>query len=726
MSISEILSSHSLPQEVIDVIIKSGISELYPPQQEAIKSGVLNKRNLVVATPTASGKTLIAELCMLKNILTSQGTCIYIVPLKALASEKYEDFKEKYAPLGINIGLATGDYDHAAKNLTNFQIIVATSEKIDSLLRHRPVWLLDKLSTIIIDEIHLIGDIARGPTLEVLIARLRQIKNDLQFLALSATIANADEIAKWLNASLVNSNWRPVPLKQGVYCHEKIYFEDSTTCPIAAKHQNAVVSLCADTLTRGGQTLVFVNSRRSTHATALEISKYIANTLSQKEKAALSTLSSSIENTLGEATKICRKLAACIRGGAAFHHAGLHFKQRKLVEDGFRNNLIKVICSTPTLAAGVNLPSQRTIIRDYFRYNSITGRQTIAVFEYKQMSGRAGRPQYDSFGESVLIAKTEYQAKCLFEEYIFASPEPITSYLNNEPVLSTHILASIVGGYVYTIEQILEFLKQTFFAYQQEYSSIENSVFSCLDFLEREKMIIKTKNHISPTTFGAKISKLYLNPLTGVILREGLKSCALKSINNLQLLFLICTTPDMPCLNLSKHDYTEVEKFFAANHLTLQPLLPDGLDEENYQIIKTVYFLNSWIAEQKEETICEKFNIGPGDIRRFIESAVWLLYSTGQLAPLFNLHILKPVQHLKTRVRYGIKEELINFVMLSGIGRVRARNIYKKGCHSISALKKASTDQIAKIPHIGTALAKSIKQQLFEEPKTSEKNIWEI
>ena len=210
----------SIPEAVKQLVIQSGIADLYPPQEEAIKAGALEGKNLVLASPTASGKTLVAEFCALKHILEKNGKAVYLTPLRALASEKFDEFK-KYTALAkkdgrrIRVGISTGDFDTADAWLERFDIIITTNEKADSLLRHRAKWM-DEISLVVADEVHLLNDADRGPTLEVVLARLMQVNPDIQILALSATINNVDEIAAWLKAQCVTTEWRPVPLKEGV------------------------------------------------------------------------------------------------------------------------------------------------------------------------------------------------------------------------------------------------------------------------------------------------------------------------------------------------------------------------------------------------------------------------------------------------------------------------------------------------------------------------------
>jgi helicase len=210
-----------IPKELYS-ILKKEITELRPAQEKAIKKGLLKNRSMVVCTPTASGKTLIAELAAIKSIIEKKGKAVYIVPLKALAAEKYRDFKKKYQHIA-RIALSIGDIDSADPYLIDYDLIITTSEKLDSLIRHHAPWL-SLVKTVVIDEIHLINDAGRGPTLEILITILRQLLKNVQIIALSATIGNPEELAEWLSSALVVDNWRPVKLHRGIYLKGEVEF----------------------------------------------------------------------------------------------------------------------------------------------------------------------------------------------------------------------------------------------------------------------------------------------------------------------------------------------------------------------------------------------------------------------------------------------------------------------------------------------------------------------
>ncbi len=212
---------NDVPTELYEILEKE-IIKLRPAQAKSIKKGLLQGRNLLVCTPTASGKTLIAELAALKSIIEGKGKAVYIVPLKALASEKYKDFKRRYSKIA-RIALSIGDIDSSDHYLADYDLIIVTAEKLDSLIRHHAPWL-SSIATVVIDEIHLLNDVERGPTLEILITILKQLLKNVQIIALSATIGNAEELAEWLQADLVVDGWRPVKLHKGIYYDGKVEF----------------------------------------------------------------------------------------------------------------------------------------------------------------------------------------------------------------------------------------------------------------------------------------------------------------------------------------------------------------------------------------------------------------------------------------------------------------------------------------------------------------------
>ncbi|HOY08579.1 MAG TPA: DEAD/DEAH box helicase [Candidatus Omnitrophota bacterium] len=717
MTIEEILSQYKFPEELKAILLRSGISTLYPPQAEAIEAGALEGRNILLSVPTAAGKTLVAELCMLRALLSAPGRCLYIVPLKALASEKYEDLKKKYSSVGIKVGLATGDTDTAHDILNGYHILVATAEKVDALLRARTQWLINRLHVVVLDEIHFLNDRERGPTLEILAARIKQLNPKVQFLALSATVSNASDIASWLDARLVESRWRPIPLREGIYLNAEIRFNNGPNRLIQGTGPD-LNKLADDTLRGKGQMLVFTSSRRSSEAASRLLCGTAGTFLPDDQRRVLAQLARTLRGSENSATRICRRLGDAVEHGVAFHHAGLKPEQRKLIEENFKNGLLKIVCSTPTLAAGVNLPARRAVIRDVKRFEGGLGASFIPVSEYKQCAGRAGRPQYDDCGEAVLIAKTPGEAKALAERYINADPEPVTSRLGSDSALRTHILASIAGDYVHDINDTFNFISHTFLAHQKRTLNLIEMIGNVFDFLQEEDFIEKQGFRFFATPFGQYTNRLYIDPASSIIIRDGLHKIAKgKSFSYLGLLHLTCCCPDSPLLKNWKSQWEEIEAFAynCQDEIILQeedfPMLTDlGL---NMSIMKTTMMLCRWIDEEKEEKICDDFNIGPGDIYRHIEAVQWLLYAAITFAELFQYKKLTLLlSSLRSRVKYGIREELISLAHLKGIGRIRARHLYENGYKHATDLKSASAKDLAGIDKISLSLAQDIIQQV--------------
>jgi helicase len=711
MGLSEIGAFGASPA-LIKALEKTGLKDLYPSQVLALETGLLKERDsFVVAAPTASGKTLIAEMAILQNFFEGGGKALYLVPLRALAREKFDDFTARLRDTGLRVMQSTGDFDSADPWLRQGDLILTTNEKTDSLLRHRAPWLRE-VRLIIADEIHLLRDPRRGPTLEVVLTRMRSLNPGSRIIALSATIPNAREIAEWLDAKLIESSWRPVPLREGVYYNGTAIFNDGTVRWVPEESSVDVVNLAVETVKEGGQALVFVNTRKSTEAVARSLEKHISPLLSLQEKEILKDLSLQILGSTAEPTAQCRKLSGNVSGGVAFHHAGILSAQRRIIEDGFRRNLIKCLASTTTLAMGLNLPSRRVVIRDWWRYESGLGMQPIPAIEVKQMGGRAGRPRFDEYGEAVLVARDKEDEQTLFKTYIKGELEPIVSQLGNEAALRTHVLSAIAGLFARSRRDLNDFFGGTFFAHQEGRKSLSGVISEIVAFLEREEMVLPEGEQLRPTPFGSRVSELYIDPLTGVILRNALRMEKGKEV--FSLLHLIAQTPDMMALSLRTREQDEMlDIFYARKDQFLVPEEELFPTEELLAQIKTASTLERWIEETPEEEIVKHFGIGPGDLRTLLELADWLLYSASEISRVLKLRrVARPISEVRIRIRYGVKEELLDLVSLRGIGRVRARNLYQAGFITRKEIGKATIADLSKVPTVGKTIAEDIKSQV--------------
>ena len=520
------VSSLDLPSRFTKFLTQDwGIQQLHPPQAEAAPS-ILAGDNTLVAIPTASGKSLLAYMGMVKRISEghTRSKAIYIVPLKALAMEKYEDLSAIAGAMGWSVGLGIGDATAEAKNIDDCNILVCTSEKLDSLLRHRAE-LVSDVCCVVADEFHLMNDGTRGPTLEINLTRLRHIKPDAQIIALSATVGNSPDLASWLDARLIQSDWRPVALEYATFHdfhveprkiqspgddgdHGKL----SPPRDLEGLKSHPVWSVVDDGLTQGAQVLMFVGTRRSAQSEAKNLAKRVRKRLVKENPERLSALKELAERLTGRSqSNLAEQLAACLSSGVGFHHAGLTNAQRKDVEAAFKDGLLVALTATPTLAAGVNLPARRVLVRDLKRWDDGMSRP-LPVMEVRQMLGRAGRPKYDTKGEAWVYCKGTdgwEVADAVSDRYFFGPIEDISSKLASEPALRMHVLASIATGGLVHKGSIEHFFSSTFLGASMPPSQLRERLTSMLDWLVEERFVRRCgpDEHFTPSWANASVDE---------------------------------------------------------------------------------------------------------------------------------------------------------------------------------------------------------------------------
>ena len=716
----------AVPEWLPEHLRAEGIEELYPPQAEAVEAGVTEGKSVVASVPTASGKTLVAELAMLASVARS-GKALYIVPLRALASEKHDAFGE-YEKYGVRVGVSTGNYESEERWLADQDIIVATSEKVDSLVRNGAPWIED-LSCVVADEVHLVDDRNRGPTLEVTLAKLRRLNPNIQVVALSATVGNAEAVADWLDAELVDSTWRPIDLRTGVHYGQALHLDDGSQRELPVpRSRKQTVALVRDALADGGSSLVFVNSRRNAESSARRLAGAVEEFLTPEERSELADVATQIRDESD--TETSEDLANAVEKGGAFHHAGLARGHRALVEDAFRDRLIKVISATPTLAAGVNTPSRRVVVRDWQRYDGTAGgMQPLDVLEVHQMMGRAGRPGLDPYGEAVLVASSHDELDELFERYIWADSEPVRSKLAAEPALRTHILATVASGFAGSRADLLSFLDRTLYASQStDPGRLEEVTDTVLGYLEANGFLDRDGDDLRATPLGHTVSRLYLDPMSAAEIVDGLRAAATPSDSGptdekettgfetaknladraepasdadvepptaLGLYHLVSRTPDMYELYLRSGDKDTFSEIAYEREDELLGRAPSEYEEVRWEdwlaALKTAKLLEDWAEELPEDRITERYSIGPGDIRGKVETADWLLGAAEQLAAELDLPdpVVRGIGRARQRVEHGVSEELLELVSVREVGRKRARRLHNAGIETRADLRNA-------------------------------------
>ena len=625
-----------LSTDVIDHFESRGIEELYPPQAAAVEAGVTEGRRLVAAVPTASGKTFVATLAM----LTADGPGLYIVPLRALAREKYETFSE--LP-GVSVGISTGDFDSSAAELGEHDIVVATSEKVDSAIRNGADWIAD-LACVVVDEVHLVGSEGRGPTLEVTLATLGRRAPGVQIVALSATVANPDELADWLDAGLVQSAWRPVDLRTGVYAGGDVGFDDGIERDVAVPGDpddatDATDALVAEAVDDGGQALAFVRSRREAET--------LAERLAGNGLGSSPDVADEIRELDGTATG--RRLADCVEGGVAFHHAGLRSSHRIAVERAFRERNLRAICATPTLAAGVNVPARRVVIRDQKRYTG-SGMEWLPTLEVHQMCGRAGRPHLDPYGEAVLVGD-ETTREELWERYVEAGPERVESNLADPNALRTHVLSVVASDFAASREGVLDVLDATFFAHGTPTSELGGVLDTAIADLVAMGMIVDDGG-LDATNLGAQVSRQYVTPETGARIVDGLRTAAgMAEATGLTALEIVCDTPDMQDTYLGNRERADMYRFAQDRADEFTTRMGETDDFEGWlTAVKTARILHEWTEGASAEELVERFRIGPGDLESRIERAEWLLGAADAIAGVVDADAAVPFRERRARL----------------------------------------------------------------------------
>ena len=727
-----------LEPKVIDFLKSEGYEELFEPQEQSVKAGLFDeKKNFLITIPTASGKTLIAMLAILSHLSKHKTKVVYLTPLRALTSEKYEEFKKlEKLNLGrkIKIALSTGDSKEKKEKLEDADVIFLTNESMDANMAFQKDWIYD-IGLVVSDEIHLIGDNTRGPTLEIILTRFKSGfigKNPPKIIGLSATISNSDELADWLNCELVESTFRRVPLSEAVYSRHIITNQDreETEGNFAknrqeSRHPKAWIGLGLDTVAEKHQCLIFAMTRKNAVAWAKEAGLDVVKELKPNQKKELEKISKKIlPKEDYDNTKLISELAKTVKNGTAFHHAGLDQRCRTIIENAFKNRHIKLLTATPTLAAGVNLPARRVVIPSVMRYTN-NGLEKISILEYKQMCGRAGRPQYDDMGESIIIAKG-YPDEIL-EHYVDGEPEPLESKtLDEDSSLRINLL-----GFIYTAskfnptsyEKIIKFFSQTFAAYQLSNDPVlEKKITKQLEIL-KEYGMITDENGFEPTKFGIRIFYLRIDPETAFDMTGYIEDYLRGTKHTFGILYMITTLREF------YSQYSIPDKYQGDMDDLIDPneKLYRNQEFSREYCFKSLLILYKWIDAMTYQDMSDHFDAEPGDIFYIKENAKNLVYIFTEIIKFWRDYAKENKQKkivseyqslidesdlLKLQIQHGVPKKYLELVKIKQIGRVRAQILYKNGFKNRLDLEKAKIAKLAKIDKIGLTIANNIKAEL--------------
>lgn len=653
------------------------IDSLWPPQFQSLEGGVLGQNNFLLISKPGSGKTLVAELVMVYEFLEKGNTSVYLVPYKSLAEEKYKDFSKQLGTFGFNVNKSTGSSRRSPNKLFgNSNIVVLTYEKFDYYLRNFPS-IVSQIGTVVVDEFHKLNDTDRGPHLEITVSRLLKDHPEVKIVGLSATISNPDEIADWLEAEQTNTgDWQKNEIIEGI-CYEEsneiVFYGDDKRKESLEKYvdsakQNAILNFIKGEGNRG---LVFASKRRIARNMASAVGEYIEKhpksyDISQNQEK-LDEVSERIKDIPGSQGKNLKTLRKLVKRGVAFHHAGLPPEAKNIIEESYRNGLLKIVVCTPTLAAGVNLPVKRVFILEP-RVGSETKGEKISVSMYKNLVGRAGRPQYSNEpGESILFAENEVQAIPLRKRYIDGKIEAVRSQIDLSA--NSNLLLNLLRDN-HTPEELTEFLARTLFGRHKDFEEKLKKIESSIEDLQQMEMLEKVNGNLELTSLGEATSKRLLEPRTVYEIIKYLEKLQKDDIDISSFLAKVISSKEFdPTLRLWLDDYN---KSYPKRREVKEELALDRLNlRQTNNLIATVLVLQDWIKGKKVSDIYEEREIddsywGTADLRRRIIPAVLrVLRGIEEIlkegADELHQRYSSELKKLRLRIQHGLPEDDIEF-----------------------------------------------------------------
>jgi helicase len=726
----EDLKDFGISKTIIQKLQSLGFAYLTEVQEEAIRKGLFEGKNLVVSAPTNTGKTFIAELAAL-DASKKGKRAFYLVPLKAIAEEKFEEFQEKYSEWGLRTAITTGERNEYDSNLMEYDLIIATYEKLDALMIRNPN-IIKEIGLVVVDELQMIGNEERGVSLEILLTKLCNEEYTPQVIGLSATMPNADEIAEWLNADIVQTEKREVELREGILWMGKeplnfhghileegdfLYKEFNTGALGTEKGLKIHTFEGLVDRAKKEQIIIFQNTQQESEKLALRIAMHLQP---------INTVTRWIEHldAMVESTPSTRNLKRCIMNGVAFHHAGMLPEEKRIVERAFEEGDIRIVVSTLTLGAGVNTPA-KTVLINFTKFWDGT---RIKKRDYQNMAGRAGRIKYhDDFGRSILLANTEKDFETCWNEYINAKPERVESCIHKKENVESSILNLVASGVCKTIDEIIRFIDDTFFGYTYYKKAFigfkdafQESISKQVTGLVDNGLLRKSNGEIAVTELGKRCAEEMVLPSSALLIYRVLKKNTdmIKSFQNLAelLIYLSCCVSDARILYMPRNEQEKKElmTYWEANKFSY------FYDPDNEELVlratKTTQMLLRWIDGVPYS---DMRGFAPqGVIRDIGLTASWIVKSMTKIAepPLFDFsdEIIQKMITLSDRLKYGVRENAIGIMKLGipAIHRHRAMKLAEAGYDSLDSLIKAEIQDLKNVNGIGDKLSILIKKSI--------------
>lgn len=725
------LEGFGVERGVIDVW-KSGFGKcLLPVQERAIKSGLLTGKNLVVFAPTSSGKTAIGEMAAVKAAREGKRV-FYLVPLKALAEEKFVEFQGRYGSLGLEVVVSNRDHSEFDERILEgrYRLAVCTFEKLWALLVSRPV-LADSIGLVVVDELQMISDPERGGTLELLLTQMRVAKAPPQIVGLSAVLEQADELARWLGAQKISETLRPVELRKGVLLNGTFHYVEHNSGAAGTERffdwrtdrgpeederlELALLGVRHLGETLGEPTIVFVSDRRSAVTLARKCLPLITLPAASR---ALEEMKDFEECEAKEA------LSELLAGGIAFHHADLSQSYRALIEKHFRNGEIRVLFSTPTLAMGVNLPARNVVILPHrWRRDPRHGwvAEPLSRMEFENFAGRAARLGYgDGFGRAIVPESSIFEKELLFDRYLRSPFETLSPALKNG-TLDDALLSLAASGLARTGAEFTAFLSATYSG-----NCLLQDARAALDRLSEAGLLEAQPGGARVSDLGMAIAGRGLRSESGVLLAQWAKGR--ERADDLDVLLAVAKTRDGEdfAVPLSRRDHLE-QKYESLlrqrlpNHKLLASEHAMGYDET--VAVKKAFVALDWINECPLSEIERTHQVWSGTIERLGEELSWLVEAFAEIAAYakWDASAQKSLRVLARRLKAGVREDLLPLTpaRTRWVGRQFLRRLLNRGIATMDSLRAVSSEDLTKA--LGALAASVIRDHLdgavrVEEP----------
>ncbi len=718
MKINQLLQ-YEIPEDVVGRWRTYGCETLLPLQEEAVKRhDLFGARNLLVQAPTSSGKTFVGEMAAIHTALR-QKQVVYLVPLKALAEEKYREFHQKYTDYGLKVILSTRDHRAHDQELEqgNFSIAVVVYEKLAQLLVRRPERAAE-IDLVIADELEILSDPERGPGAELLLTRLRQ--SQCRLIGLSAVIGGAQRLANWMDATLVQSDQRPVELRYGVLYEGEFHYRscnamgqgsESLVAGSGESAEEVALENLAVFAEAGERSLVFVRAKQDTRRGADRIAARLDLPAATVAMAALEGL---------EPTRSREALLAVMAHGVAFHNADLSPEERVVVEEAFRVGEVLVLVSTSTLAVGLNLPARNVFLTtEKWRYDSQLGmpwKTPVSHMEYENMGGRAGRlgMGYD-YGRAILVATSPFEKELCWRRYVEGTRECIEPQLGRVP-LEDHVLRLVASGHCRTLRALAAFLEQTLTGQwvwaetvtpEETRSRIRAAVHRCVSYDLIVEVPEEEGRPMEATPFGRAVAQKGIGVETARLLRTWAEASRYREWCVADVVYAAASTPEGRATQvlLTTREYDEAgyvaELRERTRHAGMDRDLPLGrlcaarLQPffEEVRATKVTLFLLDWLDQIPIYAVEERYNTMSGQVIASSAQLSWLIDAIGAIAVAQGMEgpFTDRLARLAASLSCGLGEALlpVHHAMEGGLTRAEAIQLGEVGLGTLAALAEA-------------------------------------